>query len=113
MNQLFLMICAHALADFPLQGEFIAKAKNRHTPAFNVPPGQKPQKVWLHALTAHALIHGGFVYLITGSLALGLAETVAHWLIDFGKCENWYGIHVDQGLHIGCKIAWWGVTLVP
>ncbi len=110
MNQLFLLLCAHALADFPLQGEFIAKAKNRHTPAFNVPAGQRPMKVWLHALTAHSLIHGGFVYLITGSVAIGVAEVIAHWLIDFGKCENWYGIHADQGLHIACKFAWWGLA---
>lgn len=104
---LFYLLAGHALADFPLQGEFIAKAKNRHT--FNGPLGQKPMKVWLHALTAHALIHGGMVALITGSLWLGLAETAAHWLIDFGKCENWYGIHTDQGLHVGCKILWWAL----
>ncbi len=97
---LFLLLAAHALADYPLQGDFLAKGKNRHTP---IVPGIK---FWPHCLTAHALIHGGFVYLITGSLMLGIAETVAHWIIDFGKCENWYGINTDQGLHVGCKIAW-------
>ena len=104
MNLLFLMLCGHVIADYPLQGDFLARAKSRRTV---IVPGQC---WWPHALTAHALIHGGFVYVITGNLALGVAETVAHWLIDFGKCENWYGIHTDQGLHIGCKVAWWALA---
>jgi hypothetical protein len=37
---------------------------------------------------------------------LGLFETVAHWVIDFGKSEGWYGFHLDQILHVVCKIAW-------
>lgn len=107
---LFYLLAAHALCDYPLQGDFIAKAKNRHTPAFNIPPGQKPQKVWPWVLTAHALIHGGAVALITGNVWLGLAETCAHWLIDFGKCENWYGIHTDQAAHVGCKVIWFSLV---
>lgn len=107
MSVLFLLLCAHALADYPLQGPYLAAAKDRHSAA-----GQKPAAIWIQALTAHALIQGGFVYLITGSLMLGLAETVAHWVIDFGKCEHWYGAHVDQFLHVGCKIAWWLLLLV-
>jgi hypothetical protein len=102
MSVLFFLLWGHVLADYPLQGPFLAAAKNRHTPA-----GQKPAGMWIHALTAHALIHGGFVYLVTGSLLLGCLETFSHWLIDFGKCENWYGIHIDQLLHIGCKLLWW------
>ena len=45
------------------------------------------------------------------NLALGfaVAESVAHWLIDHGKCQKLYGIHLDQGLHVLCKVAWWGL----
>jgi hypothetical protein len=46
---------------------------------------------------------------VTGSATLGLLETVAHWAIDFGKCEKWYSIHVDQALHLLCKVAWLGL----
>jgi hypothetical protein len=61
---------------------------------------------WYYWLSAHTLVHGGAVFLITGSLTLGVLETVVHWLIDFGKCEGWFGIHVDQALHVGCKVLW-------
>lgn len=92
------MLAAHALCDYPLQGDFLAQAKNRHTPI--------GKTFWPHALTCHALIHGGAVALITGSVVLGIGETLCHWVIDWGKCENLYGIHTDQALHVGCKVGW-------
>ena len=101
----FKLLIGHALADFPLQGEFLSKYKNWHnlSPA---PPGQIQQIVWSYCLTAHALIHGGFVWAITGRVSLGLAESVVHWFIDFAKCCNWTGIHTDQALHVACKVLW-------
>lgn len=105
MMLFFLLLVGHALADYPLQGPFIGQFKNRHATrgdAFNgnafVP--------WWHLMTAHALIHGGFVAVLTHSLGLGLAEVVLHWLIDAAKCEGWTGINTDQALHIGCKLLW-------
>lgn len=59
---LFLLVCAHFLADYPLQGDFLALNKARTGPGY-VP--------WWHALTAHAFIHGGFVALITGYWCIG------------------------------------------
>jgi hypothetical protein len=108
MIEMFLkMVVGHAIANFWAQSDAMAKMKNRNrdSSAF-CPPGQKPQKVWPYALTAHALIHGAMVWAITGSVWLFLAETVCHWVIDFGKCENWYGIHEDQAMHMGCKGMW-------
>lgn len=102
----FWLLVGHALADFPLQGDFIARGKNRHVKPTYIPPGQTPQTIWPYCLSAHALIHAGFVAAITGSFALGLAELVLHWLIDFAKCESWTGIHSDQALHVACKILW-------
>jgi hypothetical protein len=95
---LFWLLVGHALADYPLQGDFLAKAKNRSAPIAGVP--------WWQALSAHALIHGGMVAAITGSVWLGVAETVAHWLIDDVKCRGRIGFNADQGLHVACKLLW-------
>lgn len=105
IGKLFWLLVGHAVMDFWAQSDSVAKMKNRHykpTP----PPGATPQTIWPYALTAHALMHGSAVAYLTGSVELGIAETVAHWLTDFGKCENWYGIHVDQAIHVACKVAW-------
>ena len=109
MEILFYLIAGHALADFALQSDNMAKGKNRHTfvDPNSIPKGQKVMTVWPYWLTSHALIHGGLVGIITGIWWLGLAETAVHWAIDYTKCENWTGIHTDQGLHVACKVVWW------
>jgi hypothetical protein len=106
MAMLWWLIVGHALCDYPLQGDSMAKGKNRHTPPFNVPPGQKPGTVWPYWLGSHALIHGGMVALVTGSILLGVCETVAHAIIDILKCENVTNLHIDQLLHVVCKLLW-------
>ena len=100
----FALLIGHAIADFPLQAGPMATEKCRRSTS-----GLQKAVPWYYWLTAHALIHGGFVYWITGSLFLGLMETVVHWFIDFGKCEGWFGIHVDQALHVACKALWWAL----
>ncbi len=104
----FKLIMGHALADFALQSDSMAKGKNRNRkPDMSVvPPGQVYTPSWMYWLTAHALIHGMCVWIITQNMALGVAETVCHWGIDFGKCESWYGMHEDQIMHLICKAAW-------
>ena len=101
VHQLFWLTVAHFALDYPLQGDTTAREKNRHsdTPLQSFVP-------WFYWLTAHALCHAGAVSFVTGSVALGLCEFAAHWAIDFGKCERWYSIHVDQALHMGCKLGW-------
>lgn len=94
-----LMIFAHALADYPIQASWIASTKNHRQPH----PSGYP---WYHSLTAHSVIHAGFVGIITGSSLLALFEFVAHWLIDYGKSEELYGVNLDQTLHILCKVVW-------
>lgn len=98
IQMLLLLIVGHALADYPLQGDFLAKAKNRATPITGVP--------WYHGLLAHAAIHGGFVGVITGSAALGAAEFIAHCIIDDMKCMGRISYNADQVLHVTCKIVW-------
>lgn len=93
-----LLVFAHALADYPLQGDFLARGKNRTAPILGVP--------WQHPLAAHSIIHGGLVGLITGSIWLGVAETICHAAIDDAKCRGKIGYHADQALHIICKVIW-------
>jgi hypothetical protein len=98
---LFYLIAGHALVDFSLQSDTIAQNKNPK--ADTVLQKHVP---WYYWLSSHALMHGGMVALITGSVWLGLAETIAHFLIDYFKCKGLYSIHIDQGLHFLCKIIW-------
>jgi len=93
-----LLLAGHAVADYPLQGDFLAKAKNRANPIPGVP--------WYHGLLPHAAIHGGMVGLITGSLTLGVAEFVAHCFIDDAKCMGRISYNTDQALHVACKVLW-------
>lgn len=98
MTELFWLVIGHAVADYPLQGDFLAKGKNHRLPLPGVP--------WWVCLTAHAAIHAGAVAAATGSVSLGCAEFVAHCAIDYGKCDGRFGFVADQALHIVCKAVW-------
>lgn len=95
---LFLLLIGHAFADYAFQSDFMAQAKN-HTTAIG-------KMYWPYVLPSHGLIHGGFVYVVTGSFLLSVAEFVIHTVIDFLKCDGRIGFHTDQWLHIGCKVLW-------
>lgn len=104
---LFLLFCGHALGDFALQNDFTATNKNRHERKKYSPEQQaKMEVIWPWLLSAHAMHHGLIVYFITQNFAAGLAETVLHGLIDFGKCERLYNFHTDQVLHLITKVIW-------
>jgi Protein of unknown function (DUF3307) len=96
---LALLVFAHALADFALQSDFMVRAKDRNNPL-------GANGMWMHVLGAHAVIHGGFVLLITQDIRLGLAEVIVHAVTDFLKCEKRINLHADQAIHIGCKVVW-------
>ena len=98
ITSLWLLIVGHALCDYPLQGDFLARGKNHKNP---IPGGP-----WYQCLAAHALIHGGAVTLLTGSVVLGAAEFVAHAVIDYAKRDGRLGFNTDQALHLVCKVAW-------
>jgi hypothetical protein len=102
-TMLFLLMVGHAIADYPLQGQFMAEGKNRHTALGKM--------YWPHALAAHSIIHGGFVAAVTGSAALGVAETVAHGITDWLKCEGRISINMDQAIHIVRKIVWFSLAM--
>lgn len=92
------LVVGHALADYPLQGDFLSRAKNRSAPIPGVP--------WYQALGAHAIIHGGVVWAITDIWWLGVAELVAHALTDDAKCAGRLSFNQDQAIHVACKAAW-------
>lgn len=95
---LFLMLVGHAVADYALQNDFMAAAKNHTT--------ELGKTYWRWVLPSHGLIHAGFVYVITGSLLLGIAEFVIHTLTDYLKCDGRIGFNADQFIHVGCKVVW-------
>lgn len=109
LETLFWLLVGHALGDFGLQSDWMAKNKNRHAQQLPNDFSRRPQLIWLEVLSAHSLIHAGAVALATGSLLLGFLEFCAHWMIDFGKGENWFGFHTDQALHILSKFVWLGL----
>ncbi len=98
ISTLFLLFVAHALCDYPLQGDFLAKGKNHLNPIPNIP--------WYQCLLAHSLIHAGAVYLITGNLFIGLIELIIHFITDYLKCDNKISFNIDQFTHYFVKIIY-------
>ncbi len=90
------------LSPYPLQGDFLSKAKNRANPLPGVP--------WYQALSAHAIIHGAAVGYITKSPALGVAEMIVHAITDDLKCNGKLSFNQDQAIHLACKALWAAVA---
>ena len=105
----FALSIGHAIADFPLQGDFLSRGKNRHLPPPKLADGEPPKRMWAYLMSAHALTHAGFVWIITGSALLGFAEFVLHFLIDMMKCDGRTGFESDQWLHIATKAVYVGL----
>lgn len=95
---LFALMVAHALCDYPLQGDFLSRAKNVTAPIPGVP--------WVHAMFAHCCIHAGAVWAVTGLWWLGALEFALHFITDHQKCLGRISFAVDQGLHIWAKVGW-------
>ncbi|MGL4422544.1 MAG: DUF3307 domain-containing protein [Gemmataceae bacterium] len=106
----FYLLAGHFLGDYMLQTDPVALCKCRNSPH----PAQKTVP-WAYWLTAHAFLHGALVGIIlrchgvpeAAALICAITETILHWIIDLLKCEKFYSIHVDQCLHIICKVGWW------
>ncbi len=104
MQTLFLFVVGHAVCDFVLQGEVMGTSKSRRKGGAPERGPGFPQ--WYYWMAAHALTHGGAVFLIAGSWPLGVVETVLHAIIDHMKCEDRISLHQDQALHLACKVAY-------
>jgi hypothetical protein len=94
----FILIAAHFVCDFPLQGDFLARAKDPTNPIPGVP--------WSWCMLAHGMIHAGAVYVVLGSYTCAMLELVAHQAIDIAKCGKKINFWQDQMLHILCKMVW-------
>lgn len=103
LEMLYALVVGHALCDYPLQGDFLARAKNVTVPIPGVP--------WWQAMLAHSIIHGGAVWLVTGIWWLGALETGAHFAIDHAKCRGAISFNYDQFAHIVCKVVWFALAL--
>lgn len=107
---LFAFTIGHAFADFPLQGDFLSRGKNRNAPPPPLADGKAcPANLWIYLMSAHCLIHAGFVWFISGYAILALAEFILHWAIDVAKCEGRTSFATDQWLHIATKAAYVGI----
>lgn len=101
------LLVGHALGDFVLQTDAIAQRKNHRT-------NPMPAVPWYYWLGAHALVHGGIVALVTGSIALGVIEVWCHAMLDWAKCDGRSTLNEDQLAHVACKVWWvlcaWGAA---
>ena len=101
----FALVIGHALADFALQSDAMAKGKNRHSPTAAA-ANQKFTPCWPYWMSAHCLIHAGTVWAVTSRIEFGLVEFINHWITDFLKCEGKFGPHADQFIHVATKIGY-------
>jgi hypothetical protein len=97
---LLALLAVHALADYPLQGDWLAKAKNHR---LSLVPGET---IWPMALASHSLIHALGVYMVTSSLLIASVELVAHAAIDYAKCDGRLTYNQDQLAHVFCKLVY-------
>ncbi|MDR3054167.1 MAG: DUF3307 domain-containing protein [Zoogloeaceae bacterium] len=90
---LYLLIW-HFVADIPLQPPIMSGGK------------RKAGFAGFAMLGLHGLIHGIGTALILGSIWAGLAETLVHALVDWGKCRKFYGLLPDQCAHLSFLVLW-------
>lgn len=102
-NLILAMFMWHAIADFPLQGDFMAKAKNPTTAI----PGISSYMV----LYMHCLIHAAGVWLITGIQFLAAVEIITHAAIDTLKNRKLIDFELDQILHLTCKVIYAAIVV--
>lgn len=93
LTMALMLIGAHWVSDYPLQGQFLSDAKAKGPLRF-------------YHLIAHAGIQGAAVALVTGNVWLGIAEWLAHIVIDEAKVRDKTTFAQDQALHIACKALW-------
>ena len=107
MKSLLLLIFAHLLADYPLQGDFLSAQKGKN---------------WL-LMTTHCGIWTGCICIAGHFLGWQVSTPIAfflfgtHFAIDEAKCSGRFGkdalgraLQIDQLLHLGQLIIFWVVS---
>ena len=97
------LIIGHFFGDYVLQTDFIARGKNHKAPI--------PGISFWQILAAHAAMHAGVVWYLTGNGAFAMAEFCLHALIDYAKCDGRISFNTDQALHVICKAVYVGVLV--
>lgn len=100
MEKILWIILAHYIADYPLQGDFLAQTKGKY---------------W-YSLLAHSVIYGLTIALVLKLLGLfaiwkAIALIISHMVIDYKKATaknkekalTTY-LYIDQALHIVINI---------
>jgi len=115
VSLLFMLVVfsfGHFLADYPLQGDFLARAKNHRDPI--------PHTPWRQALFAHAFIHasiagfialaflffGGSMIFMEVAAIVFVGELVSHAVTDYRKCAGELTFNQDQTIHLSFKLLW-------
>lgn len=96
---LALMVLAHFACDYQFQSSDVAVGKGKFAGGLNGVD-------WYYWMASHAAVHALAVCLITRNPLATLGEFVLHFAVDWGKCKRYFGLHVDQLLHVLCKVAW-------
>jgi hypothetical protein len=92
------LLGAHALADYPWQGPYLALGKNRYA--------EQKHPEWWHLMAAHCAIHAALAALVLGVWWVALFEFGFHWLTDNSKCAGKITYNEDQFIHVFCKATW-------
>lgn len=101
MEVLLWIILAHYIADYPLQGSFLAQTKGKY----------------FYSLLAHSIIYGltialAFKLLGVFSILKAFILVISHILIDYKKAtaKNKYKalttyLYIDQALHLAINVV--------
>ena len=99
-ESLFLLVCLHFLADFPLQGEYMAREKSpKGRPLGRMENAEAPNQEWWLIMAGHCAIHSLMAYLVTYSLWLAVFMFVTHYMIDCRRCYQQITFLMDQMAH--------------
>lgn len=90
---LFVLVSVHFICDYPLQGDFLSRAKK-----------DGPLQAW--HLFGHSMIHALGVLIVTGTMSLAISELILHTIIDDQKNRGNTSFASDQALHMSCKISY-------
>lgn len=96
-SQLILLITIHCLADYPLQGDFLANMKEKNYFLLLV-----------HCFIWSGMVYGGFYLMgLTNNPAVFNSLFIGHLFVDKWKCERTdktkaltTDLYIDQALHV-------------
>jgi hypothetical protein len=100
MELLLALALSHFVADYPLQGQYLAEAKRAALRTF--------EGTW--ALVAHAAVQAGSAGVAAAVLGgpwavVSLLVGVSHFAVDLGKVRNIIDYRADQALHLTVMAA--------